>query len=77
MDLGKAGPGDVHVQLTTLYEELVNFSRRNSLNLHMSSLTRTLVNLTKDSDYPCGCYDPTEYKLVTCFHVLFCYMEDV
>ncbi|CAE7837994.1 unnamed protein product [Symbiodinium sp. CCMP2592] len=54
MDLGKAGPGDVHVQLATLYEELVSFNRRNSLNLHMSSLTRTLVNLTKDADYPCG-----------------------
>ena len=57
MDLGKAGPGDVNKQLNNLYDELLIFSRKNSLNLHMSSLTRALVNLTKDADYPCGCYD--------------------
>lgn len=70
MDLGKAGTGDVNTQLCTLYGELVRFCRQNSLNLHMSSLTRTLVNLPKDSAYPCGCYDQTEHRSVICFDKL-------
>ena len=57
MDLGKAGPGDVNKQLETLYTGLVRFAGEHSLNLHMSALTRTLVGLAKDADYPCGFYD--------------------
>ena len=54
MDLGAAGAGDVPTKLQRLYEELSAFARQRSMNLHMTGLTRTLVNYAKDSDFPCG-----------------------
>ena len=54
MDLGWAGLGDVPAQLGSLYNELAKYCQDNSLPLHMSGLTRTLLAFSKDADYPCG-----------------------
>ena len=64
MDLREAGPGDVPKQLETLYDEMAHYASSRSLDLHMSGLTRSLINFAKDSDYPCG--NPSQHHDYTC-----------
>ena len=54
MDLHLAGPGDVNKQLENLYEDLASWCKAQRVPLHMDALTRNLVNLQKDADFPCG-----------------------
>ena len=54
MDLHVAGPGDVPTQLERLYQDLSTFCQTRSIPLHLEALTRTLLNFSKDADYPVG-----------------------
>ena len=55
MDLRLAGGGDVPKQLENLYNELSAYCKLHHLQLHLDSLTRSLLDFAKDSDYPVGC----------------------
>ena len=48
------GGGDVPTRLSKIHDELAEFCQGNGIPLHLTGLTRTLVNFSKDSDYPCG-----------------------
>lgn len=46
--------GDLATQLDTLFLEIKEFCRANSIPLHMTALTRALLNFSRDSEYPTG-----------------------
>ena len=54
IDLGVYGTADVKMQLEVIYEELCFYCSRESLQLHMMGLTRTLVGYGSSADYPTG-----------------------
>ena len=54
LDMDCMGAGDVPTRLSKIFDELSHYCKREAIPLHMTGLTRTLVHLSKDCDYPCG-----------------------
>ena len=65
-DYGCAGGGDITQQFDNLYDEIKTWCKANSVPLHMTGLTRTLLNFSRDSEYPTG---PTEFESSQLFFV--------
>ncbi|CAK9038870.1 Uncharacterized protein SCF082_LOCUS22806 [Durusdinium trenchii] len=53
-DFDLYGPGSFDFQIDNLFEDLKAFCVRNSLQLHMSGLSRTLLGFATSSEYPAG-----------------------
>lgn len=54
MDFDLMGEGSVPVKLGVIFEDLQKYCYDQSLQLHMSGLTRTLLSFDRDQSYPAG-----------------------
>lgn len=60
--------GAFNAQCDSLYGELKDFCIRNSISLHMTALTRTLLGHSKSSEYPQGLLDYKDNNFLSMFY---------